>query len=92
VADSGSGTCNVTKTLNVVANDTDPGGRYPLSVVSVTSTSNVSASVANSTSVFLTGYSAGTDTLSYVVQNTAGITAAGTITYTTTGSARLCNQ
>lgn len=76
----------------MVANDTDPGGRYPLSLVSVAGNSNVDATVANSTSVALTGYLPRTDTLSYVVQNTAGVTATGTITYTTTGTASVCNQ
>jgi len=66
---------------NVVANDTDPGGNYPLSVVSV---SGAGFSVASSTSVTYhdVGTSGGLRNGSYVVQNSAGVQATGSITIT----------
>lgn len=82
VADSASGSCNVVKTINVTANDTDSEGNYPLSVVSVSGNENVDAVVANSTSVTLDGYVSNTSNiLSYIVQDSRGATAAGQITY-----------
>ena len=82
VNDTGQGTCNMSVYINVLANDTDPGGNTPLTLVSVTSTNNVSA-VISGNQVQVTGYYAGVDTISYVVVNSKGVTGTANITYTT---------
>lgn len=92
VADSTSGPCNAFINMNVIANDYDPDGNTPLSLVSVTGTANVDAQVVNSTTVQVYGNGPGIDTLSYVVKDSLGATATGTITYHTTGTVASCNQ
>jgi hypothetical protein len=87
---SASGPCYAPTTVNVVQNDTDPGGNYPITLLSVLGTNNVNASVVNSTTVQLTGAIPETDTVVYVVGNSAGTTGVGTITYTTTGNPQTC--
>jgi hypothetical protein len=90
VAYSVSGPCYTPTTLNVVQNDTDPGGLTPISVISVFGTNNVEVSVVSSTSVRLIGAIPETDTVVYLVQNSAGATASGIINYTTTGNPQQC--
>lgn len=92
VNDSSSGMCNVTKTVNVVANDYDPDGHTPLSLVSVTPGTNTDASVSSSTSLAVTGYLRGTEYIYYVVRDSLGATATGRLTYTTTGTDVQCYQ
>lgn len=93
VADSTGGACNSAVTYNVVANDYDPNGNTPLTLLSVTSNANVDASVVSSTSVQFIGYTPGnTSTLSYVIKNSLGATATGSITYKTTGTQSTCFQ
>lgn len=92
VADSFSGACNSATNHDVVANDYDPNGHTPLSLVSVAGTANVDASIVNGTTIQFIGYAPGTDTLSYVVKNSVGATATGTITYKTTGTQSTCFQ
>jgi hypothetical protein len=93
VAYSGTGVCNAAVTFNIVQNDTDPGGFYPITVVSVGDAGSVTASVASSTSITVTGFRAiGTQTIPYVVANSKGATAAGLFTYTTTGTASTCDE
>lgn len=85
-----SGACYSPTTVNVVQNDTDPGNNYPITVISVIGTSNVEVSVVNSTSIKISGAVPQTDTVAYVVANSAGTTAVGTVTYTTTGNPQTC--
>jgi YD repeat-containing protein len=92
VNDSSSGLCNTTKIVDVVANDYDPDGHTPLSLVSVTGGTNTDASVYSSTSLAVTGYVAGTEDIYYVVKDSLGATATGRLTYTTTGTAQQCYQ
>lgn len=87
VGDSSSGTCNVPKTINVLANDYDPDGHTPLSLVSVTPANNTGATIASGTSVTVTGYAPGTEFIAYVVQDSLGATATGRLTYTTANTA-----
>ena len=81
--DAGSMTCGDAITVNVVANDTDPEGNYPLSLVSAFGGSGISVSVASSTSIQIisSGSSSGTKDFNYVVQDSLGAQAngAGTI-------------
>ena len=93
VADTVSGACNTARTYNVVANDYDPNGNVPLSLVSVTSNSNVSAAVISSTTIQFVGTVPGnTSTLHYVIKNSLNVNATGTITYKTTGTQSTCYQ
>jgi hypothetical protein len=92
VNDSSSGVCNVTKIVNVVANDYDPDGNTPLALVSVTPGVTTDASVSTSTSLAVTGYFRGTEPIFYVVRDSLGATATGRLTYTTTGTDQQCFQ
>ncbi|PZP55208.1 MAG: hypothetical protein DI604_36625 [Delftia acidovorans] len=75
------------KTINVTANDTDPDGNYPLTVISASGSAGISAYVASSTSVQLeSSTSTGSKTATYVVQDSLGATATGTITVTVVNS------
>jgi hypothetical protein len=71
---------------NVVANDTDPEGNYPLSLVSVSYQGlRGTAYVASSTSV---GFDAGSTTasvvVSYTVKDSLGATSTGSLVVTIT--------
>lgn len=92
VNDSGAGTCNITRTINVLANDYDPDGNTPLSLVSVTPGDNTDASIASSTSLAVTGYVRGTQSIYYVVRDSLGATATGHLSYATTGTDQKCFQ
>lgn len=76
---AGSMTCGDVMTFNVVANDTDPDGNYPLSLVSASGSPGIQVSVANSTDVQIlsTGSSSGTKGFSYVVKDSLGAQANG---------------
>ena len=76
---AGSMTCGDTMTLNVVANDTDPEGNYPLSLVSASGGFGILVSVASNTSVQIlsTGSSSGTKSFSYVVKDSLNAQANG---------------
>lgn len=65
--------------VDVVANDTDAEGDYPLSLVSISDPSG-NAYLASSTSIGWYGSEAGTYTVTYVVQDSRGATASGTLT------------
>jgi hypothetical protein len=81
---AGSMTCGDTITYNVVANDTDPDGNYPLSLVSAAGSAGLTASVASSTSVQLTGITAGTKSFTYVVKDSLNAQANGSGSVTVT--------
>ena len=93
-ADSVSVACNASKTLNVTANDTDPEGNYPLTVLSVTMTSDsvgADASVASASTLNIYGgIIGGTSTATYTVKDSLGATSTGTVTITTTGTRFTC--
>lgn len=82
IANTDTGTVGrcMTVTLNVVANDTDPDGNTPLSIVSVGTPSRGTATVIGTTSVrYHSSGAVGADSFSYVVQDSLGATAFGTI-------------
>jgi YD repeat-containing protein len=88
-----TGPCNSVINYNVVANDYDPNGNTPLTLVSVTSNSHVSAQVISSTTIQFVGTTPGnTSTLSYVIKNSLNATATGSVTYKTTGTTSTCYQ
>lgn len=70
-----------TASINVISNDTDPDGDYPLTLVSVSSSSGA-AYVASGTNVGWYGAPAGTYSVQYVVKDSRGATATGTLTVT----------
>lgn len=76
---AGSMTCGDVMTYNVVANDTDPDGNLPLSLVSASGSAGIAVSVATSTDIQIlsTGASSGTKSFSYVVQDSLGAQATG---------------
>lgn len=74
---AGSMTCGDTITVNVVANDTDPDGNYPLSLVSANGSPGLSVSVVSSTDLQMTGITSGTKSFTYVVQDSLGAQANG---------------
>ncbi|MFA5970638.1 MAG: Calx-beta domain-containing protein [Sphingomonas sp.] len=80
--------CSLTRSLNVVTNDYDPGGYTPLSLVSATSSDpgQMWVNIVNSTTISLAASNSGTYYVTYVIRNTAGGTAAGNVTATVTGS------
>lgn len=93
-ADSVSLPCNSSIAKNLTANDTDPEGNLPLTVQSVTVNSGTaSASIASASSVTIFAATlAGTSQGSYVVRDSLGATATGTLTIITTGTTAQCLQ
>ena len=92
--DSISLTCNTSGNLNVTANDSDPGGHIPLTVISAVVTSGGATASIYSAST-LTIYAdtmPGTSTITYTVKNTLNATATGTVTVTTTGTIKSCSM
>jgi hypothetical protein len=94
VATADSATVNewATTVVNVIANDTDSDGDYPLTLVSISDPSGT-AYVANSTSIGWWGNAAGTYTIQYVVQDARGATSTGTLTLRvriSAGCTRIC--
>lgn len=87
VSDSGTqGRCSY-KTYNVVANDTDADGDYPLTVIAVTG----GAVVASSTSVgFTSDTTTGSQGFTYTVRDSRGATATGTLTVNVSGGPAEC--
>jgi len=69
-------------TINPIANDTDPGGHYPLSLVSVASGSGYTATVSGNNVTFFAKGGGGTYNILYTVANTVGGQAQGIISYT----------
>jgi len=90
-SDSTSFICSQLKTINVVANDTDPENNTPLSVVSVTDLSGAGyAAVSGTTSVVVGASNPGTYYFNYVVSDTLGATSTGQLMATVTGKSGIC--
>jgi len=84
-ADSTSFLCIVSRTVNLIANDTDPENNIPLTLVSIDATAGGGAawaSVTSSTSAIIGASSAGTFVFNYVVSDSLGATSTGTLTAT----------
>lgn len=78
---------------NVVANDTDPEGNYPLTLVSATvlDTAKGNAFVSGTTDVYFTAFGAtGSARVDYVVKDSLGATATGRLNVTITSGSG-CN-
>ena len=74
-----------TGTKNVLANDSDPEGHYPLSLVSVTQGNKGAATIISSTTIqFDAGFATGGSALTYTVQDSLGATSTGTLNITVT--------
>jgi hypothetical protein len=70
--------------VNVIANDTDPDGDYPLTLVAVDDPNGV-AFLASSTQIGWTGTFAGLYTVHYTVRDARGATSTGTLQVTVNG-------
>jgi hypothetical protein len=69
--------------VNVVANDTDPDGNYPLHVAAIVSHTNGAASISSSTSIqFDAVQGPKTGIVTYTVADSLGATSNGTLTVT----------
>lgn len=68
--------------INLTANDTDPNGGYPLTIVGLTSPSKGSASIVNASTIYynISFNGPGAVAMSYTVKNTAGYTATAIVT------------
>lgn len=94
-ANSISVLCNAMVTINVTANDADPEGNVPLTVLSVTlpPLSAASATVVSVSNIEIYGASfAETAAATYSVKDSLGATATGNLTITTTGTLSQCSQ
>ena len=70
---------------NVVANDSDPGGSYPLTVIAVTSSPKGQAYVADASNIGFSAYGVtGSTQVTYTVRNSLGLTATGVLAVTIT--------
>lgn len=76
---AGNMSCGDIITVDVVANDTDPEGNYPLSLVSASGVPGITVSVFSSTEIRIisSGNSSGTKSFSYVVQDSLGAQSTG---------------
>ncbi|MFZ4747836.1 MAG: Calx-beta domain-containing protein [Sphingomonas sp.] len=71
------------KQLNVIANDTDPEGNYPLVLVSVGTSPLGDAYAATGTDLVFTAYgTTGSGNISYTVRDSFGATSTGVVTFT----------
>lgn len=92
-ADSASLICWASTTLNLVANDTDPDGHYPLSITGANGSAALSVSGVDSTTVQIDASGVrGTFNLTYTIQDSLGASATGALTVTVSGSASYCDN
>jgi YD repeat-containing protein len=85
--DSVNMTKSSTLTLDVIANDVDPEGNYPLVLQSATAqTSGISVSVISSTSIQIqTSLTGGAHSITYIVADSLGATSTGAVNVTVPG-------
>jgi hypothetical protein len=84
--DSGSTTACGTVTVNVIANDTDPDGNYPLHIAGIVSTTRGTVDSYTTTSItFTASTSSGTGVVTYTVADSLGATSNGTLSITISG-------
>ncbi len=74
---AGSMSCGDTITVNVVANDTDPDGNLPLSLVSASGGGGISVTVFSSTHIRIIANTSGTKSFNYVVKDSLNAQANG---------------
>jgi hypothetical protein len=85
--------CNVTTTVNVTANDTDPEGNYPLTVTSVAVNDGMaSATVQSASSIQVIGSPENeTSTATYTVKDSLNASSTGTLTINSVGGPSICD-
>lgn len=82
--------CTITR-IDVLDNDSDPEGNYPLTVTSVTGAAIGGAWVHNGTSVYYQStITPGSETLTYYVQDSLGASSSGTVQITVAGGLINC--
>ena len=74
---AGSMSCGDTITVNVVANDTDPDGNLPLSLVSASGGGGINVTVFSSTHIRIIANTSGTKSFGYVVKDSLNAQANG---------------
>jgi hypothetical protein len=78
--DSGSTRACGTVTVNVIANDTDPDGNYPLHIAGIVSATKGTVDSYTTTSITYTAaVSSGTGVVKYTVADSLGATSTGTL-------------
>lgn len=83
--------CGEDLVVNVLANDTDPDGNYPLNLSRIESVSAGFAVIEDLTNIrFTPGQATGTAQVRYVVVDSTGVTAAATLFVTLTGGTGPC--
>jgi YD repeat-containing protein len=83
--------CNQFKTVDVVANDTDPENNTPLTVLSIVDPGGSGyAVVSSSTSVTVSAVDPATYYFNYVVSDSLGATSTGQLIATVTGKPGIC--
>ena len=94
VADTVGVLCGATTTADLVANDSDPEGNVPLSLVSLSVPDGAGAAgalIVSSTSVSIHGdFEHSTTIYTYTVQDSLGATSTGTLTINTGGPPNQC--
>lgn len=76
--------CDLTITVNLTANDSDPEGNTPLSLTAISGNGMASATIVSASSVSVTAGSINsTTTFTYTVADALGATSNGTLTVTT---------
>ena len=84
--------CNTSATVNLTANDTDPEGNVPLSLVSIGSGFDVYGNVVSGSSASITaGAYFGNYVLNYTVADSLGATSIGSLSVNVTGSDKICS-
>lgn len=74
-------------TVNVIANDTDPDGNYPLSVTGASSTAALTVTVLSATTIqIVSNGTSGLKTFTYTVSDSLGATSTGTVSITVTAT------
>jgi YD repeat-containing protein len=76
--------------VNVLANDTDPEGNYPLSLVSVSDGGSGVVWISDSQTISYQSTQVGSDTVTYVVQDSLGATASGTLNVSIASATQQC--
>jgi YD repeat-containing protein len=77
--------CGEGVSVDVVANDSDPDGNYPLALDAIVSVTKGEAGIESGTNLLFTPTSPGTGTVTYRIRDSLGATANGTLSVTITG-------
>jgi YD repeat-containing protein len=77
--------CGEGVSVDVVANDSDPDGHYPLALDAIVSATRGEAAIESAANILFTPTSPGTGIVTYRIRDSLGATATGTLSVTITG-------